>query len=343
MNKRILVIGAGIAGMEAAASLSALNYEVLLFEKEDIPGGHLKDWEKLFPTHRFGREVLDFLKKGIGSSVQLIPNTMITGMEKHEGRFKVISEKGESWWGDALLLTTGYDLFDASKKEEYGYGILDNVITSADLEKRLLKSKDLTMRAGKKPKRIAFIHCVGSRDRKVGNVYCSKVCCVTAVKQAMEIRELLPECEAYCFYMDLRMYGMKFEELYNEAQEKWGVTFVRGRLSEVAENIDRSLLIKVEDTLLGRPMRMTVDMLVLMVGFVPTHSTASVVKGMGIELNENGFIKMFDEHTSSNITNVPGVFVAGTASAPQTIATTIMDGRSAAIVINQWLREREQA
>jgi heterodisulfide reductase subunit A len=337
MIKRVLIIGAGIAGMEAAASLSALGREVLLFERDEKPGGHVKDWERLFPTQRLGSEVLDFLIKGIGEKVKLISGINIVSAEKHEGRFKVVSSEGDSWWGDAVLLSTGYDLFDATKKEEYGYGIFKNVITSADLEKRLLASKELLTSDGRKPKRVAFIHCVGSRDRKIGNVYCSKVCCVTAVKQAMEVRELIPECEAYCFYMDLRMYGMKFEELYNEAQEKWGVTFVRGRMSEVAENIDRSLLVKVEDTLIGRPMRMNVDMLVLMVGFVPTRTTAQLVKGMGVDLNENGFIKMYDEHTSSNITSVPGVFVTGTAAAPQTISTTVMDGRSAAVVVNNWL------
>lgn len=337
MNKRVLIIGAGIAGMEAAASLSALNYEVLLFEKDEIPGGHLKDWERLFPTQRLGSEVLDFLKKGIGNSVQVISGTSITAAEKHDGRFKVSSAQGDTWWGDAVLLATGYDLFDARKKEEYGYGIFPNVTTSAELEKRLLKDKNLLTSEGRKPKRVAFVHCVGSRDRKIGNVFCSKVCCVTAVKQAMEIRELLPDCEAYCFYMDLRMYGMKFEELYNEAQEKWGVTFIRGRMSEVAENIDKSLLVKVEDTLIGRPLRMNVDMLVLMVGFVPTRTTAALVKNMGVELSENGFIKMYDEHTSSNITNVPGVFVTGTAATPQTISTTVMDARSAAMTVHQWL------
>ena len=343
MNKRVLIIGAGIAGMEAAASLLALGNEVLLFERDEIPGGHLKDWERLFPTQRLGSEVLDFLKKGIGSNVQLIHGTTITSAEKHEGRFKVVSSGGDVWWGDAVLLATGYDLFDATKKEEYGYGIFKNVITSADLEKRLLHSKELLTAEGKKPGRIAFVHCVGSRDRKIGNVFCSKVCCVTAVKQAIEIRQLLPDCEAYCFYMDLRMYGMKFEELYNEAQEKWGVTFIRGRMSEVSENIDRSLLVKVEDTLIGRPMRMNVDMLVLMVGFVPTKTTAKLAANIGVELNENGFIKMLDEHTSSNITNVPGVFVTGTAAAPQTISTTVMDARSAAVVVNNWLNSGGKA
>ncbi|PKP19608.1 MAG: FAD-dependent oxidoreductase [Bacteroidetes bacterium HGW-Bacteroidetes-21] len=337
MNKRVLIVGAGIAGMEAAAGLSSLNYEVLLFEKDEKPGGHLKNWERLFPTQRLGSEVLEFLEKGIGETVKLISNTNIISAEKSDKNFKVVSDKGDVWYGDALLITTGYDLFEARKKEEYGHGIYDNVFTSAELESLFLNKKELLTHQNKKPARIGFIHCVGSRDKKVGNVYCSKVCCVTAVKQAIEVREKLPECEVYCFYMDLRMYGMHFEELYNEAQEKWGVTFIRGRLSETAENIDKSLQIKVEDTLLGRPLRMTVDMLVLMVGFVPSKSTTMLGKEVGIDFNSNGFLKTMDEHTSTNITGKPGVFVAGTCTSPQTITNTIIDGRSAALTIHEWL------
>lgn len=343
MNKRVLIIGAGIAGMEAAAGLSSLNYEVLLFEKDNKPGGHLKDWEKLFPTQRLGSEVLDFLKKGLGKSITLITDTTIVSAEKSDKGFFVKSDKGETWNGDALLITTGYDLFEARKKEEYGHGIYDNVITSAELEKIFLENKPLLTRQNKSPKRIGFVHCVGSRDKKAGNVYCSKVCCVTAVKQAIEVREKLPDCEAYCFYMDLRMYGMHFEELYNEAQEKWGVTFIRGRLSETAENVDKTLQIKVEDTLIGRPMKMSVDMLVLMVGFVPSKGTVALGKEVGLEFNSNGFIKTQDEHTMTNITGVKGVFVAGTCTSPQTITNTIIDGRSAAMTIHDWFKEQSKS
>ena len=156
---------------------------------------------------------------------------------------------------DAILVTTGYDLFNASKKEEYGYGIYDNVITSAELEKLFSEGKSIVTSKGLPPKRVGFIHCVGSRDEKVGNKYCSKVCCVTAVKQAIELKERIPDVEAFCFYMDLRMYGMHFETLYRDSQEKYGVNFIRGRLSEACENIDGTILIKVEDTLAGRPLK----------------------------------------------------------------------------------------
>ncbi len=337
MSKSVIVIGGGIAGMEASAYLSAMGFNVTLFEKDEKLGGHLLNWERLFPTKRLGSEVLTFLKKGMDDKIKVHTNTNITKINSENGKYFVTNHNNEIFEADALLITTGYDLFDARRKEEYGYGIYDNVITSAELETMFLSGKPIVNKQGKVPKRIGFVHCVGSRDRKVGNVYCSKVCCVTAVKQATEIREHLPDCETYCFYMDLRMYGAKFEELYNEAQEKYGVTFIRGRLSEANETIDGSLLVKVEDTLVGRPLKMTVDLLVLMVGFEPSKGTKDIARILNLSTNSNGFIEVVDEHTLTNVTNQKGVFVAGTTTSPRTITNTINDARAAAAEIACYL------
>ena len=130
----------------------------------------------------------------------------------------------------------------------------------------MFKKGKITLVNGKFPKTIGIVHCVGSRDEKVGNFYCSKLCCVTAVKQAIEIREHLPESKVFCFYMDMRMGGAYYEELYREAQEVWGVNFIRGKVSEASESINNKLVVKVEDTLAGRPLKMELDMLVLMAG-----------------------------------------------------------------------------
>ncbi len=337
MNKSVIIIGGGIAGMEASAYLSAMGFNVTLFEKDEKLGGHLLNWERLFPTKRLGSEVLTFLEKGIHEKINVHTWANISKIDSKNGKYFVTNHKNEIFEADALLITTGYDLFDARRKEEYGYGIYDNVITSAELEAMFLSGKPIVNKQGKKPKRIGFVHCVGSRDRKVGNVYCSKVCCVTAVKQATEIREHLPDCETYCFYMDLRMYGSKFEELYNEAQEKYGVTFIRGRLSEANETMDGSLLVKVEDTLVGRPLKMTVDLLVLMLGFEPSKGTKEIAEMLNLKTNSNGFIEVADEHTLSNVTNKTGVFVAGTSTAPRTITNTINDARAAAAEIASYL------
>ena len=337
MSKNVIIIGGGIAGMESAAYLAAMGYNVTILEKEGRLGGNLLKWERLFPTKRMGSEVLEFLSQGVSEDVSIIYHADIEKIDKKDKTFIVHLSKGASLRADALLIATGFDTFPAEKKEEYGYGIYNNVITSPDLESLFLSGKEIKTASGKKPHRIGFVHCVGSRDEKVGNIYCSKVCCVTGVKQSIEIKEKFPQSEVYCFYMDMRMYGVNFEELYKEAQEKWEFYFIRGRLSEACENADGSIVVKVEDTLAGKPLKMTVDLLVLLVGFVPSEGTKKIGQMLNLELDSNRFLKPADEHTMTNVSSIPGIFLAGTCTSPRTITNTIMDARSAAATVASYL------
>lgn len=338
--KNIIVIGGGIAGMEASSFLAAKGYSVDLIEKGERLGGRLANWDRLFPTMRRGSEVIDFLAEGVNhQNVKLHLNTDLASIEKTDKGFVVVTSTEQKLTGEAILLATGYDLFDARKKEEYGYGIYDNVITSADLEELFLSEKPVRTRKGKVPARVGIVHCVGSRDEKVGHTYCSKVCCVTGVKQAIEIKEQVPEAEIFNFYMDLRMYGMHFEALYKKAQEDYNVQFVRGRLSEAAENLDGSLALKVEDTLAGRPMKINVDLLVLLVGCIPSAGTVKAARMLNLPLGVNGFFKTADQHTMTNYSEVPGVFFAGTCIGPNTITNAITDARAAATAIDIYLAE----
>jgi len=337
MKKKVVVIGGGIAGMESSSYLSAMGYDVTLVEKEQKLGGHLLKWDRLFPTMRLGSEVLQFLNKGIQGKTKVITEAEISKIDKVQDKFNLQMLNGDTLDAHALLVTTGYDLFDARKKEEYGYGIYDNVYTSAELEMVFTNHQKLQTASGQTPKKIGFVHCVGSRDEKVGNTYCSKVCCVTAVKQAIEVKERLPECEVYCFYMDLRMFGMLFETMYKDAQAKYGINFIRGRVSEASENKDKSVQVRVEDTLAGRPLKLNVDMLVLMLGFVPSQGTIKIGNMLGLNFGINGFLKTMDQHLQTNVSNVPGVFFAGTCTAPNTITNTITDARAAAAKIACYL------
>lgn len=342
--KRVIVLGGGIAGMEASAYLAAKGYAVDLIEKDSRLGGRLANWDRLFPTMRRGSEVIDFLADGIKNElVNVHLSTDVADLSKNGKGFLVKTTTDKLLNGDALLLATGYDLFDARKKEEYGYGIYDNVITSADLEEFFIYDKPVLTRQGKVPQRVGVVHCVGSRDEKAGYTYCSKVCCVTGVKQAIEIKQQLPETEVFNFYMDLRMYGMHFEALYKKAQEDFNVQFVRGRLSEAAENQDGSIALKVEDTLAGRPMKINVDLLVLLVGFIPSEGTVKAAKMLGLQLGINGFLKTADQHTMTNYSAIPGVFFAGTCVGPNTITNTITDARAAATAIDIYLSENKLA
>lgn len=338
--KHIVIIGGGIAGMETACALTDVGHWVTVIEKEEKVGGKLNNWSYLFPDFTPVDKIRNALQeKHSEKDFSILNQTEVRSIHRQNGKFSIETSGEQKIEADAVVVATGYELFDARRKEEYGYKIYDHVVTSADLEKLLLPDGDLTVAAGQNPKRIAFVHCVGSRDEKSGNHYCSKVCCITGVKQAIELKKRLPEAEIYCFYMDLRMYGKNFEELYREAQEKYDIQFIRGRLSEASEKIDKSLLIKSEDTLSGRPLKMNVDLLVLLVGMEAGKGTTTAASICGIGCEESGFLKTTDSFLKSNFSEQEGIFLAGSCTAPMTVNDTILHARSAAQEVNNWLKE----
>ena len=342
-TQHIIIIGGGPAGLEAASTLGSAGYKVTVLEKEEQTGGKLRLWHKLFPGFRPSDELQTYLANGCKMNPpEIITNAEVVGVIPENNHHKVNLADGQSFKADVVLIATGFQVFNAEKKEEYGYKIYDNVITSVDLETQLKWGNPVKTTAGVTPHRIAFIHCVGSRDKKVGNIHCSRVCCITGVKQAIEMKEHLPEAEIFNFYMDMRMFGQNFEELYIEAQQKWGITFIRGRVSEIAENINGSLQLKAEDTLSGRPMKMNFDLVVLMVGMVPASRTEAIGKSAGLAFTSGNFLASKDTQTCQNETNTPGIFVTGTCKEPLSIAETLTDARAATVRIISWLRENEQ-
>jgi heterodisulfide reductase subunit A len=341
MNRDVVVVGGGVAGMEAAGQLASAGFMVTLLEKNENTGGHLANWYHLFPDRRNGSEVINYLDKKIDhKNLHLLRGIDIEGVERLDNRFLIKTSGGKVFHADAMVIATGFDLFRSEKKEEYGYGIYDNVITSADLEKKL-GDGDLRTHSGNIPDSIGIVHCVGSRDEKSGNLYCSKLCCVTAVKQAIELKEHLPGSKVFCFYMDIRMAGAMYEELYMEAQEKYGINFIRGKVSEASETINNRLIVKVEDTLAGRPLKMEVDILVLMAGMEISEGSMTIGKMLGLDTGENRFFRVKDKHYGSNLSNVNGVFLAGSCTAPMNITDTVSHARAAATeVINYLTNER---
>jgi heterodisulfide reductase subunit A len=339
--KHIVIIGGGIAGIETASALTDAGHWVTVIEKEAQVGGKLNNWSYLFPEFIPAGEIKGALQEKCSKKdFTVLHQTEVLTIQRLNGKFSIVTSGEQQLEADALVVATGYELFDARRKEEYGYKIYDHVITSADLEQLLLPEGDLTVAGGKNPKRIAFVHCVGSRDEKSGNHYCSKVCCITGVKQAIELKKRLPEAEIYCFYMDLRMYGKHFEELYREAQEKYDIQFIRGRLSEASEMIDKSLLVKAEDTLSGRPLKMNVDLMVLLIGMEAGKGTVAAASTCGIGCEESGFLKTTDSFLKSNFSEQEGIFLAGSCTAPMTVNDTILHARSAALEVDNWLKRQ---
>ena len=329
-----VVIGGGIAGMQSAINLHKLGIKTLIVEKNDKLGGHLNRYYKVFPNFKDASNIVEQLYKDIENlKVPLLTNTEVISVTSNYDNYTVTLSNGETLEAECILFSNGFNSFDATKKEEYGYGIYPNVITSIELEEQF---KDLP---DDSPKRIAFVHCVGSRDEKINNFHCSKVCCVTAVKQAIELKERYPQAEIICLYMDLRMYDNGFEELYREAQIKYGIQFIRGRLSEASLNIDKKIGLKIQDTLAGVPMRITVDKLILMVGKVPS-ALPKFSNDISVSLASHGFIQPADIHLKSNQTSQPGFFCCGTSSGPKTIQETMADATAASISISDYINKK---
>lgn len=337
--KNIVVIGGGPSGLEASAKLHKMGYNVILVEKSPALGGHLAKWDRLFPQGIPAKDVLEGMISNI-NGVKYFLNANVQSINALGKSYNVILDNGITVLADAVLFATGFDLFKAEKKEEYGYGIYERVITNADLENWFRTKED--SRVANNPKRIGFVHCVGSRDEKAGNRYCSKVCCATAVKQACEIKQEFPDAEVFCFYMDLRMFGRGYEDLYLSAQKEYGVRFIRGRVSEVAENINKELVVKAEDTLSGKPIKVTLDLLILMAGMQNCSAGAKVAGQIGVAgMETDGFFETKDTIYSLQQSNKPGVFFAGACTGPKTLPDSLHEARAAALAIHNYLQEGE--
>lgn len=337
MKRHVIVIGGGVAGMQCAAELATQDINVTLIEKYSDIGGKVRGWHKLFPTFTPADEVLSGLrhKMAITSNITIKTGCQATKITPQ----RVTLSSGEEFSCDAVVIATGYTLFDARIKEEYGYGIYDNVITSADLEEMFNKG-DVRMKDGSTPRRIAILHCVGSRDEKVCQRHCSKVCCVTGVKQAIELKQLYPAADVFNFYMDIRMFGPGYEEMYREAQQRYNVHFIRGRISEVSPNIDNRLQIKAEDTLTGRPLKIGVDMLVLLIGMRSNDLNVSLQGDSGLRRQDSGFMQPKDSFLRNTESNVEGIFYAGAITAPKNVAEALNDGATAALSVTAWLNKQ---
>ena len=320
--------------MEAAAQLSALGCRPVIIEKKDKLGGHVGDWYRLFPDMTPASDVVEDLKRRC-AGVEVVTNTEVSSINRLKDGYNVILGNGRTINASALLVASGFKLFDAGKKEEYGYGIYDRVITNRDLEKWFAEGND--PRIPESPQRIGFVHCVGSRDLKAGNSQCSKVCCMTAIKQAIELKEKFPLADIYCFYMDLRLFGKKYEDFYINAQKDYGIHFIRGRVSEVSEDIGGRLVVKAEDTLSGKPLKVTMDLLILMAGMLCGSSTDKLSRMLRTTVDSDGFFRSEDNITGIINSGRPGIFYAGACSGTKTVPETIAEARSAALAIHNYL------
>jgi heterodisulfide reductase subunit A len=241
----------------------------------------------------------------------------------------------------AIVVATGYDQFDPELKPEFGYGRYENVLSGIEFE-RLCSASGPTQGKiqinGTEPQRVVFVQCVGSRDKTVGNEYCSRVCCMYTAKQAHLVRERIPDAKITVCYMDIRAFGKGYEEFYERVQRE-NIHYRRGNPSEIYER-GPSLVIRGEDTLLGEPYEEEADLVVLATGLVPRKDVGNIGKLLGLSQTPDGFLQ--EAQTEETIaTSRAGLFLAGCCQGPKDIPDVVAQAKAAAASALVALRQQE--
>jgi len=413
----IVVIGAGVAGIQAALDIASHGIHVDLVEREPSIGGHMAQLDKTFPTNDCSMCILSpkmvdvsrhknisihscaeveriegdaghfqvTIKKhpryidevtctGCGDCIQICPvevyNRFDAGVGVRKAIYKPhaqavpdivvkdqehciecglcydvcgpgsIKRKDEETTlvldAASIIVTTGYDVFDARKKTPFNYLRLPDVITSLELERMInaggpTGGKIRRLSDGREPGSIVFIQCVGSRDMTIGCPSCSCVCCMQALKNAILIKEKHRETDVTICYMDIRAYGKGYEE-YFERAKSLGIRFLRGMPSDVLPDAKESgMILQVENSETGEVQVLHPDLVVLSVGIRPAEAGPALAEKLGITCEENGFIRPVNDAVDTITTLRPGIYVAGTATAPRDIPDSVASGQAAAM------------
>jgi heterodisulfide reductase subunit A len=382
-NKKVMVLGGGIAGLTAAWELSRAGVAVELVERADFLGGHAIQYackatdtcqqcgacavESTLKRVVGAPNINVHLAKEVGSvtqkdgfSVNLkaapapekatcggayedTPGACaaLHGWSKHNAGFYAAdgklapakAGKADTLSVDAVVVATGFTPFDAKEKSTYRYGELANVVTGLDLERakrahgRLVRPSD-----GEAPEKIAFIQCVGSRDERLGHLWCSQVCCPYALRSALAAKHQSPELEVTIFYMDIQNTTNNFPRFYQQCKE--GFRFVRSIPVDMYEaeegRVRTRFMAEGDDAAVDEEF----DLVVLSVGIMPGEGNKALAETLGLTLGGDGFVQSSDKLDTAR-SGVDGIFLAGTVTGPRTIAGSMAQaGQSACDVVN---------
>lgn len=250
---------------------------------------------------------------------------------------KAIDHNQQGWDEElpvgAIIVATGFDMFRPELKPNLGYGKYPNVMHALELERMLSASGPTSgvvrLKDGTVPHDIVFIQCVGSRDIQEGNPYCSRVCCMYTAKEAHLVRDRMPDANITAFYIDIRAFGKHFEEFHERVRHE-RIVYRRGNVSEVVKGRNGKLVVRAEDTLLGEPIEVEADLVILATGLVPRHDASNVAQMLGIPLGSDGFLQELHAKMSPVATERPGIFLAGACQGPKDILDTVSHARAAA-------------
>jgi len=332
----VMVVGGGVAGIHAALDLAEAGYGVYLVEKSQKLGGLMPELHRIYPLCnccKLNNRVADCLQH---PNIQIFTGAQLGSFSGNVGSFKAeVTSKGTSQELEvgAVILAAGIEPFDPTVYDTYSYSKLANVVTSVEfeaLQKPEGPNRGVLQRPsdGREPEHIAWLQCVGSRDINACDApYCSSVCCMYALKEAVNVKDSRPETETTIFFMDLRAHGKGFEQYYNSAREK-GVQLVRSRVHTidlVAGSDDLHIIFADEQ---GTITSKIYDMVVLSVGLRPSADSQELADKLGVSLSEDHFVetKPFEPVATS----VPGIFVCGGLGGPQDINLSVIQASAAA-------------
>ncbi len=288
LNKTILVIGGGPTGLTSALQSAAAGYDVVLVEKEAQLGGWGKKMYKLMPDKAPFAESrkpdIDNKIQAVEASgkIRVIMNAEIEKTAGEPGKYKVtVKSNGSSETLDigTIVLAIGWKPYNANRLEHLGYGKFRNVVTNVEMEQIAIDGSGTIARPsdGKQATRVAFLQCAGQRDPE-HLPYCSSVCCLTSLKQALYVTESNRDAAAFIVYKDMRTPGL-YEEFYKTAQNNPGVMLTKGEITSITEDASGNIILEIDNTILGEKVMVVADMLVLATGMV-TNALPAHVEGV---------------------------------------------------------------
>lgn len=340
MAKRVIIVGGGVAGMSAAIALKKLGANPLLIEKSGNLGGMLNSFKKLCFNSNDTKYVINHFTSELSKNdiKTLLCTEVIAIKTNDDSLFEVNTACGNNYEADALIIATGAKWIDPTLATEFGYGVVDNVITLYELESKMAEGEVLNT-SSQLVKNIALIHCVCSRDIKTGVSYCSKMCCSSALRSAIELKKMLGEgSHVYEFYTDMRVWAEKGETLYRTAKQS-GVELIRGGVSEIKPFNDK-LELWAEDMTLQRNLRLELDMVVLVTGVKGRDVNHKFANSLNIDVNNFGYFVNPEKLISSIETSRENIYTIGCASSPKSVEESIYEGQSAALAISDYLNHK---
>jgi len=339
VNPGTLIIGGGISGISAALEIANAGKQVYLIEKTNAIGGLVANLDLTYPFLNSARQMLDPKIEFVMNhpKIKVYLNTEIKDVFGYVGNFETTithNEKEIKLNFGSVIIATGLKPLDANRVLNYGYERLPNVITSIEFEK-ILKSGVIITKDGRVPKDIAIIHCVGSRNENY-NPYCSRTCCLAALKFVNQIKSALPKTNVYDIYSDMRAFGKGCEELYSLTSRK-NIMFLTfdhknnlPQIKQASYEDSCNLLIEFKEKFSGELIEVPADMVILMVGMEAQENAKEIAHAVGVSMDGNGFYIERHPKLDPVATTTDGVYVVGTCQSPKDIPDSVSQARAAA-------------